>query len=188
MKMDRQYLRKADLVEALGLARSTISDWLDEFAIYIPIIRKGNVKYYQQSTIDVLQAIRELREEGFSKIEIMDRLQERGFAMTVTEEEASTALNDTRGGHRDNMMSMMKELVTRQMEQLQNHEQRIDANDGRVTNVERELYEVKEQLATSMEMNVAMMETMSAPWWQRKRKLQELTTKLNSHHLPAKRE
>ncbi|WP_124118907.1 MerR family transcriptional regulator, partial [Paenibacillus xylanexedens] len=78
-------LRKKDLVEAVGVAKSTIADWVTEFHVYIPTVKHGAVTYYKPEALDVLNAIRELRELDNSKVQIMELLAKKGFPVTVEE-------------------------------------------------------------------------------------------------------
>lgn len=78
----RELLRKKDVVDAVGTAKSTVADWISEYAIYIPTIKQGNVTYYKPEAIDILTTIKELREQNLPKAEIALKLAS-NFAINV---------------------------------------------------------------------------------------------------------
>lgn len=80
----KQLLRKRELVEAINVPKSTVADWIIEFHMFIPTIKEGSVLYYRPAALAVLEEIKTLREQGFSKPEIMKELG-RKFALTVDE-------------------------------------------------------------------------------------------------------
>lgn len=90
-----ELLRKKDLHPAVGVAKSTVADWIEDFNIYIPQLKQGNVTYYRPETIDVLMFIKQCREQNYQKQQIMETLAANNFPVTVEEakEDAENAIN-----------------------------------------------------------------------------------------------
>lgn len=185
---EKMYLRKKDLVDQLGIARGTISDWINEFSMFMPTIKHGNVTYYRPESIDVLRAIKELKEQGYLfKPDIVPKLMSRGFPITAEEavEDVQKAFSqpDTRDGvvkvvtelHRQ---SEALELLTEHAEGLahrvSDHDERMDGQDGRITetaqqveNLLRTVDEMKRQLAQARDEAAAAKELSNKPWWKK---------------------
>lgn len=175
-----ELLRKKDVVEAVGVAKSTVSDWINEFHMYIPTIKDGQTTYYKREAVDVLLAIKEMRDQGVPKIEISKRLAER-FPINAedtpspAESEGSEQRTDGRTDIALTIASMTSMLgkVVEQMErqdehikQLEEHNrqlmEKLDAQQryineliekqGRqLMDAVRESLEVRRQLAASQE-------------------------------------
>lgn len=138
-----KYLRKRDVVEALGVPKSTVSDWMNEFSAYIPVVREGSVTFYRPETVDVLLAIQELRLKGHAKSEIVSLLADRKFA--INENQAiSIASQDT---------------PTQMLATLSLAMGRLADQGGRIEALEREIAELRLELA-------AAKETRQRKWWQ----------------------
>lgn len=189
--MDR-LLRKKELVDALGVAKSTVADWVTEFHVYIPTVKQGAVIYYRPEAVDVLKAIKELRELDYSKVQIMEMLAARGFPITVEEavEDVQRVLNQADA--RDTLLTVMQtmgqavvqigeqtERINRLEESLNNHsgflaefgakqelnDERMDGQDGRMTELERMVKELQEKLvATQAELAVTKEQANKSVW------------------------
>ncbi len=48
----RMLLRKRDLVNALGVAKSTVADWVSEFNVFIPTIQDGALTLYKREALE----------------------------------------------------------------------------------------------------------------------------------------
>lgn len=142
-------LRKKDLVEAVGVAKSTIADWVTEFHVFIPTVKHGAVTYYKPEALDVLNAIRELREQDQSKVQIMELLSKKGFPVTVEEavEDVERVLSGA--DSRDTLLTVMQTMgqavveIGKQTERqnrietrIEEYSERLDGQDGRIQNVE----------------------------------------------------
>ncbi|RED51138.1 MerR family transcriptional regulator [Cohnella lupini] len=142
-------LRKKDLVDVVGVAKSTIADWVTEFAVYIPTVKHGAVTYYKPEALDVLNYIRELREQEQSKVQIMQLLAKKGFPITVEEavEDVQRVLSGA--DPRDTLLTVMQTMgqavveIGKQTERQNRIETRIseqndrmDGQDGRIQTVE----------------------------------------------------
>ncbi|WP_265182101.1 MerR family transcriptional regulator [Geomicrobium sp. JCM 19055] len=107
-----------DIVNEMNLPRSTITDWLSDFHMYIPIHRNGSRKLYKRETIDVLRAIHEYRTMEIDKQEIMYRLKER-FPIVLDDEDDREAvikhldhIHSTDQAHPDLMNFMRLQATT----------------------------------------------------------------------------
>ncbi|MEX3922279.1 MerR family transcriptional regulator [Paraburkholderia sp. BR10872] len=138
-------LRKKDLVESVGVAKSTIADWVTEYHVFIPSLKHGAVTYYKPEALDVLNAIRELREQNYSKVQIMELLAKRGFPVTVEEavEDVERVLSGA--DSRDTLLTVMQTMgqavveIGKQTERqnrietrIEEHSERMDGQDGRI--------------------------------------------------------
>lgn len=160
-------LRKKDLVEAVGVAKSTIADWVTEFHVFIPTVKHGAVTYYKPEALDVLNAIRELRELDYSKVQIMELLTKKGFPVTVEEaiEDVERVLSGA--DSRDTLLTVMQTMgqavveIGKQTEQInrittriEEQSERMDGQDGRISEtvgqvdeLRRTVEEMQRQLA-----------------------------------------
>lgn len=169
----RGLLRKKDVVEALGVAKSTVSDWMIEFHVYIPTVKDGGMTYYKPETLDVLYEIKRLRDEGYAKVQIMKLLAERGFPITVEDavqdvQELVRDGSDYKGALLTVMQTMGQAVVQigEQTDRLDRHEDRLDGQDGRMIEMEMQLAKVIQELAVTKEQ----LDEMKKPWWERWRR------------------
>ncbi|WP_179212635.1 DUF3967 domain-containing protein [Priestia aryabhattai] len=107
-------LRKKDVTEAVGAAKSTVHDWLQEFSAFIPKVKNGQTIYYKPQAIEVLLAVKQMREQGYDKTQIALELPNMGFSIDADEtvnkvqkakEQAEQA------GNRDALMTVMQTLA-----------------------------------------------------------------------------
>jgi DNA-binding transcriptional MerR regulator len=162
-----ELLRKKDLHEPIGIPKSTVADWLNEFKPYIPIIKKGNVTYYKQEAIDVLKFIKACRDKNHSKVEIMELLAER-FPMMVDEQETDEVQEVMEQvQYRDNLLKVMSavgqtiskleehnELIRKQNEEITEQKEKLNALESKVNEIDElktELERVKKELAAAKE-------------------------------------
>lgn len=148
-------LRKKDIVEAIGAPKSTVSDWIKDFSSYIPTVKDGATIYYKPETIDVLNTVKELREDGYDKTRISVMLAEKGFAINADDLEGrirtavKTADRKSEQEGRDALMAMshMMGQLTERMSQYENEnkelqqqiEQVSSKQDGRISDLEKML-------------------------------------------------
>jgi len=166
-------LRKKDLHPAVGVAKSTVADWIEDFSIYIPQIKKGNVTYYRPEAIDVLQFIKHCRDDNYQKQQIMEALSDSGFPVTVEEAkrdvEQSIDTQDNSNNH--DLMSAMETIgqafqkLSDQDESIKDLQDKDEAHEGRMDEVEKrtdqnnktiddlreEIEELKRELAVTKE-------------------------------------
>lgn len=180
-------LRKKDIVEAVGMAKSTVADWITEFHVFIPTVKHGAVTYYKPETLDVLNAIRELRELDQSKTQIMELLVKKGFPITVEEAVEDIERVVSGADSRDTLltvMQMMGQAVVKIGEQdgrinriestVQASTERMDGQDGRISvtseqvaELMRRVIEAEERAARAEVAAAEAKEQASKPWWKR---------------------
>jgi len=66
-----------ELSESLGVARTTINDWLTRYSQYIDFVMQGRRKVYTDASIAVLKEISDLRNSGLSSFDIEAELAKR---------------------------------------------------------------------------------------------------------------
>ncbi len=66
-----------ELSETLGVARTTINDWLIRYSQYIDFAMQGRRKIYTDASVSVLKEISELRNSGLSSFDIEAELAKR---------------------------------------------------------------------------------------------------------------
>jgi DNA-binding transcriptional MerR regulator len=150
-----ELLRKKDLHPKIGMPKSTIADWIEDFNVYIPKVKQGNVIYYKPETIDVLLFIKKCREQNYQKAQIMQMLADKGFPVTVEE-----AVEDVRkalevDSPRDTLITIMQmtgqaiSKIADQDERLEQQDETIktllnmqDGQDGRIIELEKRTDEI----------------------------------------------
>jgi DNA-binding transcriptional MerR regulator len=151
-----ELLRKKDLHPAVGVAKSTVADWIEEFNVYIPKVKHGSINYYKPETIDVLLFIKQCRDQNYQKHQIMEMLAEKGFPITVEDavEDVKKALEgDT---PRDTLLAVMQTMgqaVSRMAEQdgrldeqertLKTLQEKQDGQDERLSGIEKRTDEIE---------------------------------------------
>ena len=131
-----ELLRKKDLHPAVGVPKSTVADWIEDFNVYIPKVKHGSVTYYKPETIDVLLFIKQCREQHYQKNQIMEMLSEKGFPITVEEavEDVKRALEGTNS--RDTLLTVMQTMgqavtkIAEQDERMDRFDERMERQDG----------------------------------------------------------
>ena len=76
MKNRKTYII-ADFVKTLGVARTTLKDWMTRYEEYIEFEVRGHRKIYFDSSLDVLKEIAEMRGNGKTASEIMIELSDK---------------------------------------------------------------------------------------------------------------
>lgn len=178
-RMDR-LLRKKELVESVGVAKSTIADWVIEFHMYIPTIKQGAVTYYRPEAVDVLNVIKELRQRDYAKPQILELLAKRGFPITIEEAAEDIQKVIGRSDTRDTLLNVMQGMsmavseIGKQTERLNHHEsqfvqqnERLNGQDGRIVELEKTLQELKRELDTTKEELAVTREQANKSFWRR---------------------
>ncbi len=96
-KMIEKLLRKKDVVEKVGLPKSTVSDWIEDFKIYIPTVKQNNVTYYRPEAVKLLLEVKEMRGQHYLKDQIHQIFQDKGYTIQIeaVEKSAESTLNNT---------------------------------------------------------------------------------------------
>lgn len=131
-------LRKKDLHPKVGVAKSTVADWVEDFNVYIPKTKHGNITYYKPEAIDVLLFIKQCRDHNYQKHQIMEMLSEKGFPITVEEavEDVKRALEGD--SPRDTLLAVMQTMgqavgkLAEQDERLDEQEEILDQQHERL--------------------------------------------------------
>ena len=93
--MTNQTYSAAALAAQLNVPRTTINDWLSRYEDFIDVEMLGKRKVYSQRSLEVLQAVQRLRDEGKNGTEISVFLsQNYGINPEVTVEPAKPAAAD----------------------------------------------------------------------------------------------
>lgn len=175
----KQMLRKRDVIDALNVPKSTVSDWIIEFHMFIPTDKVGSVTYYRPDSISVLQEIKKLREENYSKPEILRELRAH-FPITVdvaVAEEIGTRL-DQDAQYSEQLvdprlldeMKLARRFVSQHSVVLQQHHVRLNNQDHQLADqssamleMQKDLEEIKAELAATKELL-----RKKRRWWQRR--------------------
>ncbi|GAB4074181.1 hypothetical protein GCM10028778_16840 [Barrientosiimonas marina] len=165
-------LRKKDLHPEVGVAKSTVADWIEDFNIYIPKTKQKNVTYYRPEAIEVLNFIKQCRERNYQKQQIMELLADQGFpvmaeAQEDAEESISKRTNQDNGDLRDVIQTMgqavqklsdqdesIKSLQDREEsreERMDDMEKRTEQTSETVEDLKQEIQDLKTELAETRE-------------------------------------
>ncbi|MBR8646365.1 MerR family transcriptional regulator [[Brevibacterium] frigoritolerans] len=130
-----ELLRKKDIIDQVGVAKSTLSDWISEYSMYIPIVQQGNRTYYKPETIDVLTAVKELRERDFSKTQIAEELASR---FTINADETVDLIKRTADNPEktDGLIAVMS-TMSKALDHLGRQDERLREQDSKVAELER---------------------------------------------------
>ena len=168
----KELLRKRELVEALGVPKSTVADWIIEFHMFIPTTKIRSVTYYGPEAITVLQEIRRMRDERYSKPQIMQELGKR-FPMTVEEE---TALEMTQRIFDPEAYQAVTQGISRTVKRLEQHAQLLQQHHVRLKSQHKQI-QIHERKIQEMEskMQKVVQELAAAKaqlqkkksWWRR---------------------
>ena len=83
--METKSYLASDLANELGVARSTVNDWLSRYADYLETENRGKRRAYSEKSLRILREISEFRNNGLSSFEIEQQLAARyGLRPEVT--------------------------------------------------------------------------------------------------------
>jgi len=162
----KELLRKRELVEALGVPKSTVADWIIEFHMFIPTTKIRSITYYKPEAIPVLQEIRRLRDQRYSKPEIMQELAKR-FPMTVedeTELELRHKIFDP-----DAYQAVVQEIgktakrLAQHAQVLQQHHVKLKSQQEQIELHERKIQDMEKQIQEFILAEVKQKKK----WWKR---------------------
>jgi len=169
------------------MAKSTVADWIAEFGVYIPIVKYGAVTYYKPEAVDVLNAIRELRERDQSKVQIMELLAKKGFSITVEEAVEDIERIISGSDPRDTLLTVMQTMgqsvvmigeqdgrINRIESTVQASTERMNGQDGRISETSeqvaeliRRVVEAEERAARAEAAATEAKEQANKPWWKK---------------------
>ena len=142
--------RRRELMEALGVPKSTLADWLEEFKIFIPRQQDGFNTFYLEDAITVLRTIQELRTTGYGKADILRILHEKNFPITVEEDvdQVEQLLSSLDG--RKQMVTLIEQMGEA-VSQIANQDRRITSVQAQQETTSREVESLREQIANTIE-------------------------------------
>lgn len=154
-----ELLRKKDVVEQVGVAKSTVSDWIDDYKIYIPTVQQGNKTYYKPETVDVLLAVKELRDRDVSKTQIAEELASR---FTINADETAGIIKKTADNPEktDAMIAVMS-TMGKALDHLGRQDERLREQDSKVAELERKA-ESYDEMMKKLQDEVAASREKSA--------------------------
>lgn len=166
--MDRidQLLLKKDVTTAVGAPKTTVNDWIQDFQAFIPTVREGRSIYYKPEAVDVLLAIKRMREEGLDKTRIARELPSLGFAMdhdamiNKVEKARGHAEQANHARGRDAFLTVMQTMSIA-MERMTELEREVQESKGRMVEqdrINRELTELIEKQAVALEQQEKYIE------------------------------
>jgi DNA-binding transcriptional MerR regulator len=172
-----ELLRKKDLHPKVDVAKSTVADWIEDFNVYIPKVKQGNVTYYRPETIDVLLFIKQCREQNYQKHQIMEMLTNKGFPITV--EDAVHDIKKALEGDspRDTLLAVMQTMgqavskLAEQDERLDELDERTDEHGKALETLEKRTVGQNERL-TGLEKRTDKIESLEQENNQLKSKLE----------------
>ncbi|WP_374054552.1 restriction endonuclease [Rossellomorea sp. FM04394] len=77
--MKKGYINQKKLSETVGWVESTGRSWIKKFKEYIPMVKEGKNKYFNQESIRVLSFIKRLNEKGMSANQIHEIIRANGI-------------------------------------------------------------------------------------------------------------
>lgn len=163
--MDRLLLKK-DVTAAVDAPKTTVNDWIHDFRAFIPIVREGRATYYKPEAVDVLLAVKRMREEGLDKTRIARELPGLGFA--IDHDEMVNKVEKARGHaeqvgdarNRDALLAVMQTMSVA-MERMTELEREVQESKDRMVEQERinkELAELIEKQSAAIEQQEKYME------------------------------
>ena len=162
----KQLLRKKDIVDAVGVPKSTVSDWINDYPAFIPTVKDGASTYYKTESVEVLLYIKELRELNFSKPEIASKLAEKGFAINA--EEVAGKLIQTKE------KSLNSDALNTVMTTMGKFLEKSIAQDGRIGELEKSIRSGEEQRRQSESEIAASQEILMQKLEHQEQELQKL--------------
>lgn len=73
------YQRQYELINRLGISKTTLRHWLAYFSEFIPKKKQGDIIVYGPEAIQVLSRIKSLRQELYARPTIKTMLLEEGY-------------------------------------------------------------------------------------------------------------
>ncbi|MEK4026973.1 MerR family transcriptional regulator [Sporosarcina sp. FSL W7-1283] len=156
--MDRLLLKK-DVTAAVDAPKTTVNDWIHDFRAFIPIVREGRTTYYKPEAVNVLLAVKRMREEGLDKTRIARELPGLGFS--IDHDEMVNKVEKARGHaeqaenarNRDGFLAVMQTMSVA-MERMTELEREVQESKVRMVEqdrINRELTELIEKQAAALE-------------------------------------
>jgi DNA-binding transcriptional MerR regulator len=138
-----ELLRKKDVIEKVAVAKSTVSDWITEYHMYIPTVQQGVRTYYKPSVIDVLMTVKELREKDVSKAAIAEELAK---LYPINVDDVVSDVEKVKQGESDksDAMIVVMSTVGKALDQLGRQDERIREQDRKLAEMEQKQKEYEQ--------------------------------------------
>lgn len=149
-----ELLRKKDVVDLVGAAKSTVSDWIIDYAAFVPTVQQGNKTYYRVEAVEVLKAVKEMRDRDVSKTQIAEELAKQ---FPIDADIMAGTIEKARLGETDKSDAMITVMATmsKVFEHMERQDERIRRQDEQVAIMAEEVIKVSEgiqkELAASRE-------------------------------------
>ncbi|QUL53274.1 MerR family transcriptional regulator [Paenibacillus tritici] len=101
MMVTKKLYTQLEVIELLKLPPTTIKRWLEYFTHFIPVVQRGDSKFFEYESLKVLTRVSELRQDRYHLGTIVRILVEEGFPMYSTPREMSGPHMDKPGSSAD---------------------------------------------------------------------------------------
>lgn len=136
------------LCHIVGVPQDTAANWIEDFNFYIPETKQKDITYFQPEAINVLQFIKECKNQNYRKQRIMEMLANEEFPVTVekTNEDVSQSLNQE--NYKENILTVMQTIgktvanVSDQRESIKALQDQQDEQNKRIKNTEKQSQEI----------------------------------------------
>jgi DNA-binding transcriptional MerR regulator len=136
--------------------------------MYIPTIKQGNITYYKPEAVEVLIAIKEMRDHNWPKPEIAVKLAER---FPINADDVQQSVSNESPVRTDAMIAVMS-TMGKALDHLGRQDERLREQDSKVVELERKQAEYDE-LMEKLRSEVAASREKSAELEAKVKELQE---------------
>ncbi|WP_238650439.1 MerR family transcriptional regulator [Paenibacillus piscarius] len=96
--VSKKLYTQLEVIDLLKLPPTTIKRWLEYFSHFIPLVQKGDSKFYEYESLKILVRVNELRQQRYHLGTIVRILVEEGFPMYSPSRELEGPEMDKPGG------------------------------------------------------------------------------------------
>jgi DNA-binding transcriptional MerR regulator len=147
-----KYYSIADIAKELNLPESTVRYYRDRFINYVPAVKKGGRKYYEQEALEALR----IAAEGLRKGEPAATVEEQlslYFTQTIDTEETTIAAQQQRSS---NALTVYEAQICSLLEVIKERDEAVKRRDEIMLHLLRQLREKE-----------ARLEYARLPWWRK---------------------
>ncbi|WP_157087652.1 MerR family transcriptional regulator [Oceanobacillus damuensis] len=134
----------------IDVSKDTMSEWIEDFNVYIPKTVEKNITYYHPEAIDILKFIKKCKAKDYQNNQISEMLANRNIPVTATRslEEIQHSIDE--GYHKENILTVMQ-TIGKTVSNVANQEKEIQA----LQQIQREQHKKIQQLEeqTTKEIN-----------------------------------
>jgi len=149
------------LCHIVNVSKNTLTEWMDDFNVYIPKSESQQVTYYHPESIDVLKFIKTCKSQNYTNTQIKEMLTNRNIPVKSDHTLDDIQRSIDNGSYKDNILTMMqtigitvsksieleKEIKTLKMQQYEHSLKQA----AEIKRLKREIRELKQQLQPQME-------------------------------------